>query len=65
MDGLSEMKNVLVLAATNRPEIIDPALLRPGRFDKIIEIPMPDDSDKAGDICSTHKAHAACKGCLT
>lgn len=42
MDGLSEMKNVFVLAATNRPDIIDPALLRPGRFDKIIEIPMPD-----------------------
>jgi transitional endoplasmic reticulum ATPase len=43
MDGLSEMKNVFVLAATNRPDIIDPALLRPGRFDKIIEIPMPDE----------------------
>ena len=42
MDGLQEMKNVFVLAATNRPDIIDPALLRPGRFDKIIEIPMPD-----------------------
>lgn len=43
MDGLSEMKNVFVLAATNRPDVIDPALLRPGRFDKIIEIPMPDE----------------------
>ena len=42
MDGLQELKNVVVLAATNRPEDIDPALLRPGRFDKIIEIPMPD-----------------------
>ena len=41
MDGLSDMKNVVVLAATNRPEDIDPAMLRPGRFDKIIEIPMP------------------------
>ncbi len=41
MDGLQDLKNVVVLAATNRPEDIDPALLRPGRFDKIIEIPMP------------------------
>jgi transitional endoplasmic reticulum ATPase len=42
MDGLQELKNILVLAATNRPEDMDPALLRPGRFDKIIDIPMPD-----------------------
>lgn len=41
MDGLQDMKNVIVLAATNRPEDIDPALLRPGRFDKIIDIMMP------------------------
>ncbi|MEM0074567.1 MAG: AAA family ATPase, partial [Candidatus Micrarchaeaceae archaeon] len=41
MDGMQDLKNVVVLAATNRPEDIDPALLRPGRFDKIIEIPMP------------------------
>ena len=43
MDGLQDLKNVVVLAATNRPEDIDPALLRPGRFDKIIEIPMPNE----------------------
>ena len=46
MDGLHEMKNVIVLAATNRPDMIDPALLRPGRFDKIIEIPIPDESTR-------------------
>ncbi|MEM0200850.1 MAG: CDC48 family AAA ATPase [Candidatus Micrarchaeaceae archaeon] len=44
MDGLQELKNVVVLGATNRPEEVDPALLRPGRFDKIIEIPMPDEN---------------------
>ncbi len=42
IDGLQDLKNVVVIGATNRPDAIDPALLRPGRFDKIIEIPMPD-----------------------
>jgi transitional endoplasmic reticulum ATPase len=46
MDGLHEMKDVVVLAATNRPDIIDPALMRPGRFDKIIEIPIPDEATR-------------------
>jgi len=43
MSGLEEMKNVFVLAATNRPDIVDPALLRPGRFDKQILVPVPDE----------------------
>ncbi|MDI6884972.1 MAG: CDC48 family AAA ATPase [archaeon] len=43
MDGLEELKGVVVLAATNRIDIVDPALLRPGRFDLIIELPMPDE----------------------
>ncbi|MHA2100763.1 MAG: CDC48 family AAA ATPase [Candidatus Kariarchaeaceae archaeon] len=42
IDGLVELKGVFILAATNRPDIIDPALRRPGRFDKIIEVGMPD-----------------------
>jgi transitional endoplasmic reticulum ATPase len=41
MDGLEELKDVVVIAATNRPDIVDPALLRPGRFDKLIHIPPP------------------------
>ena len=46
MDGLTDLKSILVLAATNRPEMLDPALLRPGRFDKIIEIPPPDEKTR-------------------
>jgi transitional endoplasmic reticulum ATPase len=42
LDGLEELKNVVVIAATNRPDIVDPALLRPGRFDKLLYIPLPD-----------------------
>ncbi len=42
MDGIEELKGVVVLAATNRLDILDPALLRPGRFDVIMELPLPD-----------------------
>lgn len=42
MDGLENLHGVIVIGATNRPDIIDPALLRPGRFDRLIHIPMPD-----------------------
>ena len=41
MSGLEELKDVVVIAATNRPDILDPALLRPGRFDKLIYVPAP------------------------
>jgi transitional endoplasmic reticulum ATPase len=42
LDGMENMRGVVVLGATNRADMIDPALLRPGRFDKIIPIPLPD-----------------------
>ena len=42
MDGLLNLKDVFVIGATNRADLVDPALLRPGRFDEIIEIPRPD-----------------------
>ena len=48
LDGMENMHNVVVLAATNRADMIDTALLRPGRFDKIVQVPMPDkDSRKS------------------
>jgi len=42
MDGLEPRENVIVLAATNRPDVLDPALLRPGRFDRTVVVNMPD-----------------------
>ncbi|EPR18747.1 ATPase AAA [Sphingobium indicum IP26] len=42
MDGLEELQSVVVIGATNRPTLIDPALLRPGRFDELIYVPVPD-----------------------
>ncbi len=42
LDGINELQDVIVIAATNRPDMIDKALLRPGRFDKIVIVPNPD-----------------------
>jgi transitional endoplasmic reticulum ATPase len=42
MDGIEELKGVMVLGSTNRPDLIDPAMLRPGRFDFVLELPLPD-----------------------
>jgi len=42
MDGFSENEGVIIIAATNRPDVLDPALLRPGRFDRQIVVPLPD-----------------------
>ena len=42
MDGMASSKNVFIIGATNRPDIIDPALMRPGRLDQLLFIPMPD-----------------------
>lgn len=46
MDGFEARGDVGIIAATNRPDILDPALIRPGRFDRIIEVPVPDEEGK-------------------
>ncbi|XP_029440875.1 transitional endoplasmic reticulum ATPase-like isoform X1 [Rhinatrema bivittatum] len=46
MDGMSNKKTVFIIGATNRPDIIDPAILRPGRLDQLIYIPLPDDGSR-------------------
>ena len=53
MDGLEELKGVFVMGATNRADLIDPAMLRPGRFDEIIELGLPDE-DARKQILAVH-----------
>ncbi len=53
MDGLESREGVLVIAATNRPDMVDPALLRAGRFDKLILVPVPDERTRL-EILKVH-----------
>jgi len=53
MDGITLLRNVIVIGATNRPDILDPALLRPGRFDRIIYVPPPDEKARL-EILKVH-----------
>jgi transitional endoplasmic reticulum ATPase len=46
MDGIEELRDVVVLGATNRPDLMDPAVLRPGRFDRLIYVPPPDEAGR-------------------
>ncbi|KAL4391468.1 hypothetical protein HN51_012582 [Arachis hypogaea] len=46
MDGISVKETVFIIGATNRPDIIDPALLWPGRLDQLIYIPLPDETSR-------------------
>ena len=50
MDGVGAKKNVFIIGATNRPEILDEALIRPGRLDQLIYIPLPDQVARVGII---------------
>lgn len=56
MDGIEELKGVVVLAATNRLDLIDPALLRSGRFDLLLELPLPDENTRE-EILKIHTRH--------
>jgi len=61
IDGLEEMEDVVVIAATNRPDILDPALLRPGRFDRIILTPAPSEKGRI-EIFKVHTKEMPLKG---
>jgi len=53
ISGIEEVKNIVLIAATNRPDLVDPALLRPGRFDKLVFIPPPDEKGRL-EILKVH-----------
>ncbi|MFF9323072.1 ATP-dependent zinc metalloprotease FtsH, partial [Streptomyces sp. NPDC014735] len=53
MDGFDQSSGIVVLAATNRPDALDPALLRPGRFDRQVSVPLPNQAERAA-ILSVH-----------
>ena len=53
MDGMNAKKNVFVIGATNRPDQIDPALMRPGRLDQLIYIPLPDEPSRLSILKAT------------
>ncbi|MCG2895819.1 MAG: CDC48 family AAA ATPase [Acidilobus sp.] len=56
IDGITGLENVVVIAATNRPDLVDPALLRPGRLEKLIYVPPPDEKGRL-DILKIHTRH--------
>jgi len=61
MDGLEELRGVVVIGATNRPDLMDPALLRPGRFDEVVLVPPPDENARK-EILKVHVGNMALDG---
>ncbi|WP_425393258.1 CDC48 family AAA ATPase [Caldisphaera lagunensis] len=53
IDGITDLQNVVVIAATNRPEMVDPALIRPGRLEKLVYVPPPDEKGRV-EILQIH-----------
>jgi transitional endoplasmic reticulum ATPase len=46
MDGITTLQDIVIIAATNRPDLVDPAVLRPGRFDRLTYVPEPDEKSR-------------------
>jgi transitional endoplasmic reticulum ATPase len=61
LDGMDRATGIIIVGSTNKPELVDPALLRPGRFDKIIYVPPPDFNERI-DILKVHMAGKPLKG---
>ena len=58
LDGIEGRRGVVVVGATNRPELVDPAVLRSGRFDLVLELPLPDREARAHDLRHPHRKRA-------
>jgi transitional endoplasmic reticulum ATPase len=56
LDGVEDLRNVVVVGATNRPDLIDPALLRPGRLERLVYVPPPDADARAAILQAAAKA---------
>jgi len=61
MDGMGAKKNVFIIGATNRPDIIDPAIMRPGRLDQLIYIPLPDEASRLSILKSVMRKSPVAK----
>lgn len=61
LDGLEVLRSVVVIAASNRPDIVDPALLRPGRFDRVVYVAPPDRNSRF-QIIKIHSIEDRLKG---
>jgi cell division protease FtsH len=60
MDGFEATEGIVMIAATNRPDILDPALLRPGRFDRQVVVPLPEHEERLAILgCTPRQAHRA------
>ena len=55
MDGFEDNQAIIIIAATNRPDVLDPALLRPGRFDRQVVVPLPDIRGREIDLESPYE----------
>src|SRR3546814_2145625 len=62
LDGLESRREVFIIAATNRPELIDPAMLRPGRLDKLVYVPLPAPSDRVSILRAITRQVALASG---
>lgn len=63
MDGMNSKKSVFIIGATNRPDIIDPAVLRPGRLDQLIYIPLPDEPSRASILKAVLRKSPLARDC--